>query len=67
MAIQDIYQAILGFDLEKVKQLTRVEIDAGTDIDSILNEGMIAAMDEVGNSSARGFSLCRRCSWLPRP
>jgi methanogenic corrinoid protein MtbC1 len=54
MAIQDIYQAILGFDQEKVKELTRAEIDAGTDIDSILNDGMIGAMDEVGKQFSEG-------------
>jgi len=55
MAIQDIYQAILGFDEEKVKALTSAEIDAGTDIDSILNDGMIAAMDEVGKQFSEGI------------
>jgi len=54
MAIQDIYQAILGFEEEKVKELTRAEIDAGTDIDSILNDGMIGAMDEVGKQFSEG-------------
>jgi len=54
MGIQDIYQAILGFDEEKVKELTRAEIDAGTDLDSILNDGMIGAMDEVGKQFSEG-------------
>lgn len=54
MAIQDIYQAILGFDEAKVKELTRAEIDAGTDLDSILNDGMIGAMDEVGKQFSEG-------------
>ena len=55
MAIQDIYQAILAFDEEKVKELTRAEIDAGTDLDSILNDGMIGAMDEVGKQFSEGI------------
>ncbi|MBW2094791.1 MAG: B12-binding domain-containing protein, partial [Deltaproteobacteria bacterium] len=54
MAIQDIYQAILEFEVEKVADLTRAEIDAGTDIDSILNDGMIGAMDEVGKQFSEG-------------
>ncbi|MBW2097088.1 MAG: B12-binding domain-containing protein, partial [Deltaproteobacteria bacterium] len=54
MAIQDIYQAILGFDEGKVQELNRAEIDAGTDIDSILNDGMIGAMDEVGKQFSEG-------------
>jgi len=45
MAIEDIYKAILAFDIEKVKEMTRAEIDAGTDVDSILNDGMVSAMD----------------------
>ena len=55
MAIQEIYQPILGFDEEKVKELTRAEIDAGTDIDSMLNDGMIGAMDEVGRQFTQGI------------
>jgi len=55
MAIQEIYQAILGFDEEKVKELTHVEIEAGTNIDTILNDGMIAAMDEVGKQFSEGI------------
>jgi len=54
MATQDIYQAILGFDQEKVEELTQAEIDAGTDLDSILNDGMIGAMDEVGKQFSEG-------------
>jgi len=55
MGIQEIYDAILGFDEEKVKELTQKEIDAGTDIDTILNDGMIAAMDEVGKRFSEGI------------
>ena len=54
MAIEDIYKAILEFDIEKVKALTQAEIDAGTDVDSILNDGMISAMDEVGRKFSEG-------------
>ncbi len=55
MAIQDIYQAILAFDEEKVKELTKAEIDAGTDVDAILNDGMIGAMDDVGRQFSEGI------------
>jgi len=55
MAIQEIYQAILEFDEEKVKALTHAEIDAGTNIDAILNDGMISAMDEVGKQFSEGI------------
>jgi len=55
MSIQAIFEAILAFDEAKVKDLTRAEIDAGSDIDSILNDGMIAAMDEVGQKFSEGI------------
>jgi corrinoid protein of di/trimethylamine methyltransferase len=55
MSIEAIYQAIMGFDEAKVKQLTHAEIDAGTDLNSILNDGMIGAMDEVGKQFSEGI------------
>jgi methanogenic corrinoid protein MtbC1 len=54
MAIKEIFQAVLSFDEAKVSDLTRKEIEAGTDIEVILNEGLIAAMDEVGLQFSRG-------------
>jgi methanogenic corrinoid protein MtbC1 len=54
MAIHDIYQAVLGFDIAGVKSLTQKEIDAGTAVDAILNEGLIAPMDEVGEKFSAG-------------
>lgn len=54
MAVKDIFQAVLNFDEEKVSELTREEIEAGTDIETILNEGLIAAMDEVGELFSKG-------------
>jgi 5-methyltetrahydrofolate--homocysteine methyltransferase len=54
MAAKDIYNAVLGFDETGVKSLTQKEIDAGTAIDTILNEGLISAMDEVGQKFSSG-------------
>ena len=54
MAVKDIFQAILDFDEAKVKELTAAEITAQTDIDTILNEGLIGAMDEVGKKFSEG-------------
>lgn len=48
MSIQDIFQSILEFKGESIKDLVQSEIDAGTDIAVILDQGLIAAMDEVG-------------------
>jgi 5-methyltetrahydrofolate--homocysteine methyltransferase len=54
MAIQDIFQAVMAFDEVKVKELTQAELEAGTEIESILNDGLIGAMDEVGKKFSEG-------------
>jgi len=54
MANQDIFNAVLAFDEAGVKAKTQAEVDAGTDIQSILNDGLIAAMDEVGEKFSAG-------------
>ena len=55
MAIKDIYEGVLAFQVDKVKELTQAELDAGTDVQSILNEGLIGAMDEVGRKFSEGI------------
>ena len=55
MAIKDIYEGILAFQVDKVKELTQAELDAGTDIQTILNDGLIGAMDEVGQKFSEGI------------
>jgi 5-methyltetrahydrofolate--homocysteine methyltransferase len=54
MAIEDIYKAVIEFDESKVIKLTQAELDAGTDIDTVLNEGLIAPMDAVGKKFSEG-------------
>lgn len=54
MAVKDIFQAVLNLDERKVSELTREAIETGTDIEIILNEGLIAAMDEVGELFSKG-------------
>jgi 5-methyltetrahydrofolate--homocysteine methyltransferase len=54
MAIQDIFQAVMTFDEASVKKNVQAELDANTDIDAILNEGLIGAMDEVGKKFSEG-------------
>jgi len=48
VATQDIFQAVMAFDEALVKALTQKELDSGTPVDTILNDGLIGAMDEVG-------------------
>jgi 5-methyltetrahydrofolate--homocysteine methyltransferase len=54
MATQDIFNAVLSFDEAAVKAKTQAEIDGGTSIDAILNQGLISAMDEVGERFSAG-------------
>lgn len=52
MGIQEIYQAVITYNKAKIAELVQSEIDKGTDTSTILNEGLIAPLDEVG----KGFS-----------
>ena len=54
MAVQDIFNAILAYDEATVKAQTQAELDGGTDIATILNEGLIAPMDVVGERFSAG-------------
>lgn len=54
MSVKEIYQAVVDYDNNKVVELVNSELDKGTDVDTILNEGLIAAMDEVGSLFSEG-------------
>lgn len=54
MAIQDIYNAVMEYDEEAVAELVQAEVDAGTNLEKILNEGMIAALDVIGEKFSEG-------------
>jgi len=54
MAVQDIFDAVMAFDEDGVRDLVTAEIDAGTDVRVILDEGMIAALDEIGQKFSDG-------------
>jgi 5-methyltetrahydrofolate--homocysteine methyltransferase len=54
MATEDIFKAVLAYDEAQAKSLTQAEIDAGTDIETILNDGLISAMDVVGKKFSEG-------------
>ena len=54
MTTQEIFNAVLAFDEATVKAKTQAELDAGTDIGRILNDGLISAMDEVGEQFSAG-------------
>jgi len=54
MSVQDIYDAVVEFDVEKVVGLVKAEVKIGTDVSKMLNQGLIAAMDEVGQRYTEG-------------
>ncbi len=54
MAIKEIFEGVLSFDAAKVKELTQCELDAGTEINAILNDGLIGALDVVGEKFSAG-------------
>lgn len=54
MAVSDVYDAILKFDRERIGTLVQSEIDAGVEVSNILNDGLIAAMDYVGDQFDNG-------------
>jgi len=54
MSVKEIFQSVLAFDEATVKAKTQAELDGGTDISTILNDGLISAMDEVGEKFSSG-------------
>ncbi len=54
MAVKDIAEAVAVFDRVKVVELVEAEIAAKTEIDEILNAGLIDAMDIVGKRFSSG-------------
>lgn len=54
MAIKDVYQAVLDFEEDSIAGLVEKELAAGTDVNQLLQEGLISAMDAVGKSFSEG-------------
>ncbi len=52
--LYDIADAVLAFDGDEVARLIQRELDAGTDIQHILNIGLIEPMDEIGDQFSSG-------------
>ncbi len=55
MALTEIINSILAFDETATVQGVQAELDRGTDVMVILNDGLIAAMDEVGRRYAQAI------------
>jgi 5-methyltetrahydrofolate--homocysteine methyltransferase len=54
MTVKDIFNAVLAYDAATVKAQTQAALDAGAEIASILNDGLIGAMDTVGEKFSAG-------------
>ena len=54
MSVKEIYNAVLEFKLEGIKEAVKSKLDDGVDLSEVLNEGLIAAMDEVGMRFGEG-------------
>ena len=54
MSVQEIFQSILERKRNEIAALVQAEIDAGTEVAVILNQGLIGAMDEVGKQFGDG-------------
>jgi 5-methyltetrahydrofolate--homocysteine methyltransferase len=54
MSVQAIYDAVIRYEEEEVAELVQAELDSGTDVKIILNDGMIAALDEIGRNFSAG-------------
>lgn len=54
MATQDIYDAVIQYDLKGIAGLVQAELDSGTDIAALLNQGLISPMDDIGRRFSEG-------------
>ncbi len=54
MAAQNIYDAVIQYNLEGIAELVRAELDSGTDIAALLSKGLISPMDEIGQRFSEG-------------
>ena len=48
-------KAVIKGDIDKAVAETQKAIDAGSDVQAIIDDGLIAAMDEVGESFSKGL------------
>ncbi len=60
-SIKTIYDSVINGDQKTVTEQVQAALDAKVDPSTVLNQGMIAAMAEVGRLFECGEYLCRRC------
>ena len=54
MAVAKIFDAVLEYEEEDVAELMQAEIDAGTDVQTILQDGLVGALDVIGEKFSAG-------------
>ncbi len=54
MAVQAVYEAVTGYNMAGIADIVQQELDRGADVPTLLNEGLIAAMDNVGSRFSAG-------------
>lgn len=54
MGTQDIYQTVITYNKMKTAELVQAEIEKGVDVNRILNEGLVAPLEEVGKKFSDG-------------
>ena len=54
MAIKDIYDSIINLNDAEIVAQVQTELDSGTTVTSILQEGLIGVLDEVGRRFSEG-------------
>ncbi len=54
MATQDIFNAVVALDKTAVESQTQAALDEGIEISSILNDGLISAMEHIGEKFSAG-------------
>ncbi|MBT6442928.1 MAG: corrinoid protein [Alphaproteobacteria bacterium] len=54
MSLKEIYDAVLEYEDDDVEELVKAELSAGTDPQTILEEGLVAPLDDVGERFSEG-------------
>ncbi len=54
MTVAEIFEAVLEYEEEDVAALVQAEIDAGTDVQTILQDGLVGALDVIGEKFSAG-------------
>lgn len=52
--LDDIFDAVINYEDQRTVELVQAALDRGMDIHKVLNEGLIAAMDDIGEEFATG-------------